>query len=298
MHDPIPFEIKLEHITLSGLRWGKEHSTEHQPPVLALHGWLDNSASFCRIAPILASECNLDIWAIDLVGHGLSSHRPAGSFYHIWDNVIDISLLMAAQGWERVDLLGHSMGAGIATLMAGAMPEKVVHLALLEGIGPIVTEAEAAPHQLSQSTSAYQLLPYKKATPYDSFESAVAARCNGFAKISTAAALPLSERGLRQIDNHWYWNADPRLKIPSPVRFTETQVEAFCSQIQATTCLLTADAGFLTDRQNTQTRAARVTHLSHNILPGNHHFHLEPDTANNVAEALVSFWQTSNQVVA
>ena len=291
MQDPIPFEIKLEHMTLSGLRWGKEHSTEHQPPVLALHGWLDNSASFCRIAPILADRCGLDIWAIDLVGHGLSSHRPEGSFYHIWDNVIDINLLMAAQGWERVDLLGHSMGAGIATLMAGAMPDKVSRLALLEGIGPIVTEVEATPKQLAQSTSAYQLLPYKKATDYDEFESAVMARCNGFAKISYAAALSLTERGLRLSDTHWNWSADPRLKIPSPVRFTEAQVEAFCEQIQAPTCLLTAEAGFLTDRDNTATRSALVANLSHQVLAGNHHFHLEPDTTDAVAEALITFWQ-------
>lgn len=296
MHDPIPFEIQLDQLTLSGLRWGKEHSTEHQPPVLALHGWLDNSASFCRIAPILAERCGLDIWAIDLVGHGLSSHRPAGSFYHIWDNVIDLSLLMAAQGWEKVDLLGHSMGAGIATLMAGAMPEKVNRLALLEGIGPIVTEAEASPQQLAQASLAYQLLPYKKGTLYTDFESAVLARCNGFAKISYPAAYPLTERGLSQSNTGWYWNADPRLKIPSPVRFTELQVEAFCRQIQAPTCLLTADAGFLTDRENTHTRSAMVPDLTHQILSGSHHFHLEPDTSDKVADALEVFWQRHLQV--
>ena len=41
-------------------------------PVLALHGWLDNAASFIPMAPYLAEH---NLVAIDMLGHGGSTHR-------------------------------------------------------------------------------------------------------------------------------------------------------------------------------------------------------------------------------
>ena len=287
MQDPIPFQIDLEHISISGWRWGKGHGTT----VLALHGWLDNCASFTRLAPKLALECDLDIWAIDMIGHGHSSYRPQGSYYHIWDNVIDLALLMDAQGWEHVDLLGHSMGAGVATLMAGAMPERIGRVALLEGLDPISTPAEDSPDQLTQALSKYQLMGYKQPPSYDDVNSAAEARMRGVGEISYEAALPLAERGTIQQETGWHWRSDPRLRIPSPVRLTEEQINAFCSAITSPVCLLTAEQGFLVNRENTQSRASYVKNFEHQCLPGNHHFHLEPDSYQAVQAELIRFWQ-------
>ncbi|WP_086480555.1 alpha/beta fold hydrolase [Oceanospirillum sanctuarii] len=287
MQEPIPFQIDLEYVSLSGLRWGKGH----HKPVLAMHGWLDNCQSFSRIAPLLAEACDLDIWAIDLVGHGLSGHRPKGSYYHIWDNVIDMALLMDAQGWEEVDLLGHSMGAGVATLMAGAMPDRVGRVALIEGLGPLSTPAEESPQQLTQAVGRYKLQNYKTPPCYASVEEAAEARMRGIGEISYDAALPLAERGTRQDEDGWRWRSDARLRIPSPVRLTEDQIYSFCEAIKAPAQLIIGDQGFLTNRENTRLRKERVADIEQVIMPGNHHLHLEPDTATAVAESLIAFWQ-------
>lgn len=286
MHDPIPFTIELDYITFSGWRWGKGNPST----VLALHGWLDNCASFSRIASELALSCGLDIWAIDLAGHGHSGHRPKGSYYHIWDNVIDLALIMDAQGWDKVSLLGHSMGAGIATLMAGALPERIDKVALLEGIGPIVTPPADSPAQLASALKRFQLHSYKKAPAYQSVREAAEARMKGISAISYDAAFPLAERGLKEEKDTLLWRSDSRLRIPSPVRFTEDQVNHFCSAIEAPTCLLIAENGFLANRDNTRTRSSQVQQLLFRTLPGNHHFHLEPDTCKQVTGELVSFW--------
>ena len=100
-------------------------------PVLALHGWLDNAASFTRLGPLLTG-CR--VIAIDQRGHGMTDHlnRP----YHIWDGVPDVIGILDALGWEQAILLGHSMGAAVATLVASAYPDRIEALWLVEGLGP------------------------------------------------------------------------------------------------------------------------------------------------------------------
>ena len=75
MSEPVSFHISG--LSFKGLCFGPEDG--HR--VLALHGWLDNAASFSRITPLLVG-CR--VVAIDQRGHGLTDHlrRP-----HIWDGV-------------------------------------------------------------------------------------------------------------------------------------------------------------------------------------------------------------------
>ena len=68
---------------IAGLRFGNPDG----PPVLALHGWLDNAASFIPMAPYLSAY---DIVAIDMLGHGASTHIPKGYDYAFVDWLHDI----------------------------------------------------------------------------------------------------------------------------------------------------------------------------------------------------------------
>ena len=126
-------ELRIERAdrTLAALAWGDPE----QPPMLALHGWLDNAGSFSAIAPLLAKDHY--VVAIDLRGHGRSSHLPPGVWYHYVDYFDDLRATLDRFGWARATLLGHSLGGTLASLFAAAYPERVEALLLVEALGPL-----------------------------------------------------------------------------------------------------------------------------------------------------------------
>src|SRR5690606_24794956 len=152
--------------------WGDEG----QLPVLALHGWLDNSASFSALAPRLR---NTHIVAIDMAGHGQSHHRPGVAPYHIWEDVTEIFAIADSLGWQKFALLGHSRGAIVAMLAAGTFPERITHLALIEGLLPEPGSIAEAPQQLATSIKTLQALEKKPLGLYVSIAEAISARARG-----------------------------------------------------------------------------------------------------------------------
>merc|ERR1719510_1131680 len=58
---------------------GKEWGNSDGEPWIALHGWLDNCGSFDTLLPYFPKTQR--IIAIDLPGHGFSSHFPPGILY-------------------------------------------------------------------------------------------------------------------------------------------------------------------------------------------------------------------------
>lgn len=114
IHIPVPWG----HI--SGL-WYGDQSIQ---PLIALHGWLDNSGTFAKLAPLLIETAG-SVLCIDLPGHGHSSHLPAGIFYHNTEFVRVLMRLMKAYNWSKISLLGHSMGGAVAFYFASLYPAKV-----------------------------------------------------------------------------------------------------------------------------------------------------------------------------
>ncbi len=256
----------------AALAWGPEDGQ----PVLALHGWLDNAASFSKLAPLL-THCR--VIAPDMAGHGMSPHRGAGDPYLFIDYVPDVVAAAEGLGWQRFSLLGHSMGAGIAVLLAGAFPERVRSLALIEGIGPLTGEPEAAPAALRAAWEREQALADKLPPSYASFAEAVAARAAGGAGITHAAAELLCERGLERRGVRWYWRNDARLTLPSRLRMTEPQVLAFISKIEAPTLLIRAREGLQFDALKMRKRLATLGVTTVIEISGGHHLHLEAGAA-------------------
>lgn len=272
--------LNVGDITLRGQSLGNPQGE----PLLMLHGWLDNSASFNPIAPFLAQY---HIVAIDLPGHGHSDHLALDNPYHFIDSVTYVQRIVQALQWERFRLLGHSMGGGIATLYAGVAPETVSHLAIIEGLGPLTETAESVVTQVRDYLRKSARILSRPRHVYHTVDDAAKARAKkGF--ISYQEAYQLAKRGTVPTVKGVVWRHDPKLYLPSPIRLTEQQVLAFINEITAPVCFIVASDGFRYDESKMQLRRAAVKSLQEVHVNGGHHVHMEDPEA--VADVLNAFY--------
>lgn len=252
-------------------------------PVLGLHGWLDNAATFDRLAPLLPE--GLRLVSLDQAGHGRSERRGEG-VYHFIDYVADAIAAADALGWGRFSLLGHSLGAGVAALVAGAIPERIERLVMLEGLGPWTDAAAAAPATLRAAMEADVKPPRLSGRGVPDLEAAAQIRKRA-GDLSLEAARTLMSRGVVAGPEGLVWAADPRLRAPSRLRLTEAQVVAFLGAIACPTMIVRASRGWPVDPAMEAARVAAIRGVTVARVDGGHHVHLDHPEA--VAAAVSGF---------
>lgn len=275
------FQLDTRVGRIAGLRSGQPGAER----VLALHGWLDNAASFVPLAPHLRA---LDLVAPDLPGHGSSAHLPTGADYSFAGAVNSVFDIADALGWEQFSLLGHSMGAGIASLAAAACPQRVQRLLAIEALGALAEEPERTVARLRDAIAASRLLPRKPLRVFPDLASAVRARMLANALSEPVAGL-LARRGIVPVEGGFVWSSDPRLTLPTMLRLTEAQVRNLVAGIECPTRVIYADPAqaYLPDPLRRE-RAGLLPRGELVVLPGGHHLHMEDPVA--VAAAIGDFF--------
>src|SRR5690554_5781604 len=281
----------LRHITLAGLSWpASDAQKSAEPPVIMLHGWLDNSLTFPKIATELAQWSSL--YAVDMAGHGHSGHRPAGQSYQLMDYVADLAELIETHfcesgQFEQVDVVGHSLGGIVGALYAAAFPERVRKLVMIDSLGALSRPAEETIPQLRR---ALQKKRNGSAPPaiYPDVETAARIREGGLSPLSAEAASLLVPRNMRSYGVGYVWQTDARLRHPTALMMTEQQVEASLAAIKTPTLFVRAEEGLLTYRNGLDQRAALIPELTTVDVPGGHHCHLDGDTT-PVSDAIKRF---------
>jgi pimeloyl-ACP methyl ester carboxylesterase len=265
---PRELEINVNGMRFAAQEWG----TPDQLPVLALHGWLDNSASFFALAPRLK---NLHIVAVDMAGHGRSDPRPGQGSYTLWDDINDVLAIADYFGWERFALLGHSRGAIISTLTAGAFPVRILCMGLIEGFLPDPAPPEDAPMQLAKAIEGLRQQQKKVPSVYPNLAAAIKARERGMFPVGYEAAKALTERGIRVQSQGFSWSTDPRLLAPSIVRLSHEQLAAFVANPSVPMKLLLATEGLPKLYENYLQKLARFPQVKYELMEGGHHLHME-----------------------
>ncbi|MDP9116899.1 MAG: alpha/beta hydrolase [Actinomycetota bacterium] len=97
------------------------------PPLLLIHGIGDSSQTWAEVMPTLAR--NHLVIAPDLLGHG-KSDKPRAD-YSVAAYANGMRDLLSALDIDRVTIVGHSLGGGVAMQFAYQFPERTERLVLV-----------------------------------------------------------------------------------------------------------------------------------------------------------------------
>lgn len=260
--------------------------------VVFIHGWLDNSASFTQIMQQVSNlSSDTHLVAIDLFGHGFSSHK-SGSYYPFHDYIDDLHQLVTKLSPNRLLLVGHSLGALIASCYSAAFPEKVSGLIQIEGHGPLSEAPHETVSRLRDGVLSRLRQRRKPSRPLASLEDAIKLRAYAN-QINAELIAPIVERGIVELgtvdqaafeeatvdqdtaefENSWQWRCDPNLKCDSLYRMSQAHAEAIMAAIECPQLIILGNDGF----RHLQHNRYKSAHSSLNIetIPGGHHCHLE-----------------------
>lgn len=279
----------LNGVTLAGLEWFDVSSDpDCTPLVLALHGWLDNAASFSRLAPLLV-ERGFRVIALDLAGHGESTHRPVGADYALLQYVVDLAQWLAMNTVSPAYLVGHSLGGVIGTLYAAACPDTVWRLVMIDSLGPLAGDEQGMAPRLAKALRK-RLAPPSDPATYASLEEAVKARAGSLVPLPASVARQFVARSLICEEGSWRWRSDPRTRHPALSLLTEGQVLAALSSIKAPSLLVRARFSLVPEDARLRRRREAVPDLREVVVDGGHHCHLE-DAAEVIASHITDFFR-------
>lgn len=279
--NPEKLEFNIYSGKISALSWGQESA----PPVLAVHGWLDNAASFTPIAPLLAAH-GLRVIAIDLIGHGLSSHRTRGSYIYLHDYIADLAFIIEQLKVEKITLLGHSLGGAISCLLSGTFISKISNLVLIDSLGPLTLEEKHFPELTAKAIIQYKRLYNKTPPRYKSLDEAIQARLKA-TPMELSSVKTLLKRGLKQENDILCWRTDTRLLIKPLMMLTEAQVLAYLGNIAAPTCLINPNNGWPFSSELMHNRKLCMQNLTVYDIEGHHHVHM--DKPREVSKLILQF---------
>ncbi|KJY85256.1 hydrolase [Vibrio galatheae] len=254
--------------------------------VVFLHGWLDNAASFESVLAAL-HQLNPDwhLCAIDLPGHGLSSHKESSNFYPFHDYIDDVYQLLAKLSPNRLVLVGHSLGALIASCYSAAFPEQVSGLVQIEGYGPLGETSQQTTSRLREGLLSRQRIRRKPVRVMQTKQEAIERRAK-VNQIDPELIAPIVLRGLKAYQSGWVWRHDVKLQSQSLYRMSLEHAESFRQHVTCPQKVILGQQGFsylqLFQRDDSQS-------IQFERVEGGHHCHLQsPVRVSNLIFGLVN----------
>ena len=213
-------------------RWGPQTS-ELQPPIFMLHGWLDAGESFQFVVD--AFRKNWAVVAPDWRGFGRSEWPQEG--YGFPDYLGDLDALLDQFSPDvPVCIVGHSMGGNIANLYAGVRPERVRCVVNLEGFGLPRTSATDAPARMKKWLDQIKRPALEK--NYNSYEQLAAVIQFRYPRFPAGAAAFIARIwGISDEDGRVRLAADPRHHWVNPILYKREDAEAIWHEI-CSPCLM------------------------------------------------------------
>ena len=210
--------------------WGQPDA----PKLFYLHGWANTGTTFQFV--IDAMQSNWQVIAIDWRGFGKTEHQ--NSCYWFPDYLADLDLILEAYSPdEAVTLIGHSMGANVASLYAGIKPERVNRLINIEGFGLSDSDPNNAPVTYRRWLEKQESTPkFNGYLSYDELVPRITKRSPTM-KLDRAAFVA-KEWAYEDSDGYVSLRADPYHKLPNAIQYRRSEAEACWNNITARTIFI------------------------------------------------------------
>lgn len=233
-----PVRLRVEDRVLHACHFGLGRAKDAVVPVVCIHGWLDNMESFAPL--ISAFNQRVYGYALDLTGHGASDPYPESVHdVTVVDWVLDV--LRACEHFSRGPclLVGHSLGAGLCTMLSGLVPEKVCGLVLLDGLVPFPAEEDSFRDRFRDALEKRSLAGQRHPRSYVHIDEIIDARVRA-GDVDRNLASRIVKRNVVLTQGRYQWATDPRLKLPSVGRLTPGQIESVLPHVQCPVTLFKA----------------------------------------------------------
>ena len=262
--------------------WGDDDA----PMVICLHGFLDHGTSFDPVARVLARHYR--VIAPDHRGHGESGRVGAGGYYHFPDYLLDVARLVDDLEAPRVAVVGHSMGASIATYFAGAWPERTGALVLLDGIGPSNVPPERSPALLRRWVNDLKLLEARDDQAMPDLQTVARRVARTSPNASDERLLELARGAATQGDDGmWRWRFDMMHRTTGPMPFDAARFSAFLRAVVCPTLIVWGEQSPMRPPDAEQ-RMQLIGDLTRLELPGAAH-NLHHERPSELAAMLQAF---------
>jgi pimeloyl-ACP methyl ester carboxylesterase len=269
------------------LEWGEPAGE----PIVLVHGFLDQAQSWKFFVAELIAQTLRPLWIIapDCRGHGDSGWVGDGGYYHFPDYVFDLDCVIRSIGATRFHLVGHSMGGTISFLYAGAFPERLANLVLIEGVGPLGMEFADAPLRMAGWIGELHDRGRNHFREYTSIEAGANQLQQTNPRLRKEFAIDLARAGMRQNDRgKWIWKFDPLHRTAAPQPFYTAQALEFFRRIECPVLIVDGHESRQNRRTDKQERYDAIRHHRiARIARAGHMVH--QDNPEELAKTVVNF---------
>ena len=259
MMEPRHKTVDSRGLAIHYLEWGEPAGE----PIVLVHGFLDQAHSWKFFVAELIAQTLRPLWIIapDCRGHGDSGWVGDGGYYHFPDYVFDLDCVIRSVGTTRFHLVGHSMGGTISFLHAGAFPERLANLVLIEGAGPLGMEFADAPLRMAGWIGELHERGRNHFREYTSIEAGANQLQQTNPRLRKEFAVDLARAGMRQNDKgKWIWKFDPLHRTAAPQPFYTAQALEFFRRIECPVLIVDGHESRQNRRTDKQERYDAIRH--------------------------------------